>query len=1257
MVSVQGFRHSIIVKRRWKRLLLSTCLSPIVISAWLNGASANCVVSTGKDFVCNGTWTAPIDINTDTVAGTVNLSTGSQFNITVDDPNYAIAIRNTGGDVNFTDTFQSSFINNSTDSSSKAILIINNNKDPVSGLFSGNSAVNFSTNGTVQGEIDIDNEAFAAGNATMNVDLANGMANSVAGGLNLRNISNGGSATTTATIGAMTTDQVSVLITNYADVNDDAAGASSGDAVTNVTINGDVNARLATWSGVQLDNRSFTAAAGPARNAQLTLAINGTVSSDRHGVEVDNQAGLATDVAGSGGGDVTTTVNVTGDITTNTGYGLINLSGNGNPTGTISYVAANTTSTLTLANIEAGLTGIQSKVGGAGTASSSIQAGAITAGEKGIESITTGGSAAMTKIAVTSVTSANEALDVTTRTSNGAATANIAITGAVLAGQGVQSAGVIVTTEAIDGASDTQLALSAVTSSDTAILGTTKSTGATAGSAATVQSTIDVTGDIVSTAGSGLVWNSEASSIDGNVASSAITANVGNVHAVLNGIHLSNLVADYDAAPSTLNLTVNGLVQSDSDIAIRLDSTHSDQYVTINGQVQSGGSAFAAIGMIRHALVNPLFPDNQDSFERQATLELHPGYSLSGAAVAVAEDGDRQPHFALATSHLVLAGSGNASLDLSRIDNSPAAADSTSGDGISGFGTLTKNDSSKWTLSGANTANSLDAFLQADLNAGTLALDNATLALTKQAPDPYLLGTGTIPTFTTSASGALTIAAGATLIDYGASSVLGDVANSGTIILNPCATCAGNTLTIAGNYQGNAGSLVTIGTVLGDDQSLTDKLIINGNSAGSSLVRVTNEGGAGALTTEGIEIISVGGSSNASFTLDGGYLVAGAYTYRLYKGNVSQSNVNNWYLRSALPPVDPENPVQPTPEYHVGAPVYESYPQSLLGLNGVSTLQQRVGNRFWSGAGNQVIAQGADVIQPYAPPEESGPYTDGNGVWGRIEGSHSHIEPRFSTTDSQFDQNIFKLQAGVDGKLAETENGTLIGGLFVQYVHGKTKTSSTNYANGEISSDGYGFGGTLTWYGNQGFYIDGQAQATWYNSDLTTSAIGAPALVSGNDGFGYTLSVETGKRFAIDPNWSVTPQAQLVYSSIDFDSFTDGFGSRVSLDKGDSLQGRLGITLDHENSWQNAKGMTDRSHIYGIANLYYEFLDGTRVDVAGVSFASKKDRVWGGIGIGGSYNWDNDKYSIYGEGLVNTSLNNFGDSYSVKGNVGFRVKW
>ncbi|NKC29160.1 autotransporter outer membrane beta-barrel domain-containing protein [Ochrobactrum ciceri] len=69
-------------------------------------------------------------------------------------------------------------------------------------------------------------------------------------------------------------------------------------------------------------------------------------------------------------------------------------------------------------------------------------------------------------------------------------------------------------------------------------------------------------------------------------------------------------------------------------------------------------------------------------------------------------------------------------------------------------------------------------------------------------------------------------------------------------------------------------------------------------------------------------------------------------------------------------------------------------------MNGVSTLQQRVGNRVWADNGNKVIAEGADAIStPYAPPEEAGTHIEGNGVWGRIEGAHNHIETGRSTTE------------------------------------------------------------------------------------------------------------------------------------------------------------------------------------------------------------------------------------------------------------------
>ena len=177
-------------------------------------------------------------------------------------------------------------------------------------------------------------------------------------------------------------------------------------------------------------------------------------------------------------------------------------------------------------------------------------------------------------------------------------------------------------------------------------------------------------------------------------------------------------------------------------------------------------------------------------------------------------------------------------------------------------------------------------------------------------------------------------------------------------------------------------------------------------------------------------------------------------------------------------------------------------------------------------------------------------------------------------------------------------------------------------------------------------------------------AIGAPPastqlgmLADGNNGFGYGLSIETGQKIAVRSNWSLTPQAQLSYSAVDFDTFTDKFDAVVSLGGGDSLIGRLGISADYEDQWADIAGQTSRAHVYGIANLYYDFLDGTDVDVSGVNLVSQNQKFWGGLGIGGSLDFGDGKYSVNGEALARTSLASFGDSNVISGKLGFSVRW
>lgn len=452
------------------------------------------------------------------------------------------------------------------------------------------------------------------------------------------------------------------------------------------------------------------------------------------------------------------------------------------------------------------------------------------------------------------------------------------------------------------------------------------------------------------------------------------------------------------------------------------------------------------------------------------------------------------------------------------------------------------------------------------------------------------------------------------------------------------------TLTVAGNYLGNGG-LLEIEAVLGDDNSDADLLVVTGNTAGSTNVRVINLGGAGAQTNEGIKIVEVGGVSAGDFTLLGDYifegdqaLVAGAYAYRLHQGGVSTPADGDWYLRSAL--INGTPPAGPL--YQAGAPVYEIYAAMLQGFNELETLQQRVGNRSWT----------AGMIETGALPDAAGA---NSGIWGRIVGRHANRESRFSTTGADFDIDIWQLQAGADQQLYSGQAGNLVGGLSARYGTIAGDVTSI-FGNGSISSTGYGLGGTLTWYGSGGFYLDAQANLTWYDSALSSSTA-MTNLVSGNNGFGYALGIEGGQQIAFTQNWSITPQAQLTYSDVTYDGFTDVYGAAVSLAEGDDLTIRLGFSADYQDSWTDAAGEINRIHAYGIANLYYDILPDSRTDIAGVEFVNTQDDLWGGLGIGGTYAWSDDKYALHGQVGINTSLVNFGKSFSLAGTAGLRVRF
>ncbi len=457
---------------------------------------------------------------------------------------------------------------------------------------------------------------------------------------------------------------------------------------------------------------------------------------------------------------------------------------------------------------------------------------------------------------------------------------------------------------------------------------------------------------------------------------------------------------------------------------------------------------------------------------------------------------------------------------------------------------------------------------------------------------------------------------------------VGSLVNAGTV--SPGS--GPGVLTVTGDYEGRGGVLEIETGPGGDGVPVSDLLVVGGATAGNTLVRVTDRSGLSAPTEDGIKIVDVAGASNGSFALDGDYMfdgqqtvIAGAYGYRLAKNGIATPQDGDWYLRSSAPG-------NSGPLYQPGVPVYEAYIGALQALNGLPTLQQRVGNRSWAGT----------------------PMAGGKGIWGRFESQR--LRPGAAVSTSGTDRKIdgWQAQMGADVMLAERGDGaTLVGGISGHY--GTVDAAVTSiFGNGLIDTKGYGIGASLTWYGPQGFYVDGQAKLSWFDSDLKSNLLGV--LVEGNKGKGRAFSLELGKRSSVGGGLTVTPQVQMTYTHVGFDRFADQVDTIVSADRGDSLRTRWGLSLDHRQS-RGATGEGRSTHVYAMANIAYEWLEGARAGVSGTPVENRDRRLTGELGLGGSYSWGGGRFTLYSEVAGDTALAGFGDGYSIKGTAGLRMQF
>lgn len=523
------------------------------------------------------------------------------------------------------------------------------------------------------------------------------------------------------------------------------------------------------------------------------------------------------------------------------------------------------------------------------------------------------------------------------------------------------------------------------------------------------------------------------------------------------------------------------------------------------------------------------------------------------------------------------------------------------------------------------------------------------------------------------------------------------VTNAGLIDLTNGSGSPGNSLTINGDLVSDGGTVKMItnlneGGVLSNQ--FTDSLRITGNaSSGTTLLDLTAaDVSTGKLTDlnhsstmdayEGISLVQVGGNASAgSFALKGGYLAAGPWRYDLYSFAPGASDANQrevagginntfWDYRignayvcqgddcnrriqpTAVTPTNPGTPEDPSTPVDTTSTPLTNPPDGGCVVNGIDN-----------------CAPGRPAVTPQVPSyisapvalayynasiiddlhkrlgelrhEQSRPDGTGGDMFLRYIGSNMTYKSNvsFKQFGYDFDMDYSAVQVGGNVLRLDGDKDSLRGGL--AYTHGNSRMrpkAADGFSSTTFDSDSIAL--YLTWQRQNGFYMDGVLSFDNHRGQTDIprqQEVGSPKAKS------WSASLESGYPFLFDNGVKLEPQAQLMYTRINMDNFTDKDSTTVDYQDYSQTIGRAGLRADR--TWIDETG---RQYTPYLRANYYRGWGGEAKTTIGAqnadisqTFASGKFGQMGELGGGGTITFKND-VSLYAEVDYRKQINSNG---------------
>ena len=444
--------------------------------------------------------------------------------------------------------------------------------------------------------------------------------------------------------------------------------------------------------------------------------------------------------------------------------------------------------------------------------------------------------------------------------------------------------------------------------------------------------------------------------------------------------------------------------------------------------------------------------------------------------------------------------------------------------------------------------------------------------------------------------------------------------NSGLISLSDETTGNGatnmDTLTVDGDFIGTGASRLELDVFVdADPTGVADMLIVNGSTSGSTVIAVTNTNPAdGGINTTGIILVDVNDAETASesdFTLEGGFVEAGAVDYRLFFDDAT----NNFILAG----VDGNEVYEPVNFLAGGQSIWYITAQSWLQHELISDLADKP-TGAWA---NILYEAGAFEVAQVA---ELGSLT--------------------TEVDNSYHQGTFAALIGYDWALngLTTAPGTIEVGAMAGYI-----SSTMSFDNTETTGTftGYTLGARAS-YVSDVFRVEGLVK-----QDVLDLAIDMPTIDASADTTVRSLGAEVEAGYLVYDNgaYKIEAVGNVAHVRTTIDDFSI---DTLDVSFGDGVSTRAAIGFNLSTEFQSASGMTYAPTF--TAKLWNEFEDQNTATIATGLDTLEFDAGFTGmfveVGAGLEF-WNTSGFTGFASGNVQTN----GDFFTIKGQLGVNYEF